>query len=617
MIEVKRAAQIVRQVADSWQNTLSGLGGRRDKGNVRFAQLCSPVHLDRTTLADAYRALWLVRRYINAVPEDATRRGFGEDATPDKVPRFTELNHARYAEGALIRACNLARLMGGAGVYIGYANGGAVLEQPPAPGAQVAFLEVFHRYELEAVEWSRVKDPADPRHGQPNVWRVIGQNRTGLTFHHTRMVKFPGQPRADDFETTAAVDRDWWDSILQSVWEDIVRYGMFWQGVSHLMQISSVGVLKISGLIDMLASKNQEDAEARIDLLNEALSLTRMLLLDAKHNEEYSREAVSFADVPALLQELQTATAGALNMPITKLFGRAPAGMNATGESDTTNWYDTVDSWRETVLRPRAEQLMSACEGRPVEVEFPALWEPTERECAETEQIRTNRLEALWRMGVATEAEIRTSLNEHEPIEEQLSGPPPEPEPPPQLTAGRNPDAPDDGEVASLFDSGERQDAASAQDVERRLARILVKQLRDDPDRLAEIAGPDGDIGDIRAALVSSARQMLPATSDVSGERKALVKEVKQLKTFKQEISADLPDLASKGKASHHENERRAQFALVDDPDYVKPARLPGDTTGAATYAENQKRKKAGLPLITGPRGGRYYVSVGGSKTYV
>ena len=67
---------------------------------------------------------------------------------------------------------------------------------------------------------------------------------------------------------------------------------------------------------------------------------------------------------------------------------------------------------------------MSACEGRPVKVEFPALWEPTERECAETEQIRTNRLERLWSMGVASDAEIRRSLNEHEPIEDLLVGPP-------------------------------------------------------------------------------------------------------------------------------------------------------------------------------------------------
>lgn len=422
--EVKKVAGVMRQVADSWSNVLSGLGSRRDKGNARFAVVCPSPFLDRATLAEAYRSMWLVRRVINAVPEDATRRGYGEGNAPEDLPEFTRLNHARYAEGALLRACNLGRLMGGAGVYIGYANGGADTKLPVAAGAQVAFLEVFHRFELQAVESSRVQDTADPRHGQPDLWQVIGQNRTGLTFHHTRMVKFPGQSRADDFEQTSAQDRDWWDSILQSLWEDLIRYGMFWQGVSHLMQISSVGVLKIKGLIAMLASKNVEDAEARIDLLNEALSLTRLMMLDADGNEEYSREAVSFSDVPALLQELQMATAGAVNMPVTKLFGRAPAGMNATGESDTTNWYDSVDTWRETVLKPRAETLMSACERRAVTITWPSLWEPTEKEQAEVEQLRTNRAERLWSMGVASDAEIRQALFEGVRVDTLLSGAP-------------------------------------------------------------------------------------------------------------------------------------------------------------------------------------------------
>ncbi len=437
--EVKKVAGIMRQVADSWSNVLSGLGSSRDKGNARFARVCQGPLLDRATLAEAYRSMWLVRRIVNDVPEDALRRGFGEGLEPKGMPEFMRLNTARYAEGALLRACNLGRLMGGAGVYIGYASGGADLLEPAAPGAEVAFLEVFHRFELQADEPSRVRDPADPRHGQPDVWTVIGQNRTGLKFHHSRMIRFPGQPRADEFEATTQTDRDWWDSILQSLWEDIVRYGMFWQGVSHLMQISSVGVLKIKGLIAMLASKNTEDAEARIDLLNEALSITRLMMLDSDGNEDYTREAVSFADVPGLLQELQMATAGAVGRPVTKLFGRAPAGMNATGESDMTNWYDTVDTWREMVLTSRAEALIGACERRTVKITWPSLWEPTERECAETRQIRVATDQVLWTIGAASEAEIRQALHDGVSTDTLLAGPPPEKPEPPALPPGAAP----------------------------------------------------------------------------------------------------------------------------------------------------------------------------------
>jgi phage-related protein (TIGR01555 family) len=409
---------------DGWKATLSGLGGARDKGRASNIRFCPSVYLDRATLAAAYKDNWLIRRIINAVPEESMRRGFGEGL---ETPEFDRLNYERFAEGALLRAACLGRLMGGAMVYVGYADGGADLTLPPKPGAEVSFLEVFHRYELTAVEQSRVRDTSDPQYGRPQVWNVTGQNRTGLVFHESRCIRFPGQPRADDFEATAAVDRDWWDSILQSIWEDAQRYGVFWQAVSHLMQISSVGVLSIDGLIDMIANQNQADAEARIDLLNEALSLTRLLLLDASKNESYKREAVSFSDVPGLLQELQLATAGAVDMPVTKLFGRAPAGMNATGDSDVRGWYDSVDTWRERVLKPRAEDLIARCEraSSPVEIEWPPLWEPTEKECAEVEQLETNVKERLWSMGVATDSEIRKSLYEQKPLREYLQGEPP------------------------------------------------------------------------------------------------------------------------------------------------------------------------------------------------
>lgn len=43
---------------------------------------------------------------------------------------------------------------------------------------------------------------------------------------------------------------------------------------------------------------------------------------------------------------------------MTKLFGRAPAGMNATGESDLQNYYDSIETKQEDDLRPVLEKLL-------------------------------------------------------------------------------------------------------------------------------------------------------------------------------------------------------------------------------------------------------------------
>jgi phage-related protein (TIGR01555 family) len=439
---------------DSWKSLFGSFGGRGDKGRADRMALSPAAVLDDATLSTAYRDLWLVRRVVEARSGDALRSGWGAEKPETTIPEFLRLNTATHAEGAFQRALRMADLKGGAGLFIGYkAAEGQDLLQPAPAGAEVAFLEVFDKFQLQGEQ--RVREVDSPEFDRPQQWHVTGSRRPGLRFHHSRLIRFPGAPRATDLGSSEQ-DRDWGDSVLQCLWEDVVRYGVFWQSVGHLMQLSSVGVLRLKGLIAMLATKNRGDAEARVDLLNETLSLTRLLLLDAEHGESYNREAVAFTDMPALLQEVQLATAGAFKMPVTKLFGRSPAGMNATGESDTRNWYDEVAVYRKDYVVPRLQTLLDTTEGKHIELDFPPLWQPTEKEQGEVRQLRMNANERGWSMGVWSDAEIRKAENAGKWPEDMGYGDTPTAEPTRPVTtiavvppgenpsALRDPKAPDD-----------------------------------------------------------------------------------------------------------------------------------------------------------------------------
>lgn len=411
---------------DSWRSLFGTFGGRRDRGRSDTVQLVPNPSLDDYALSTAYKDQWLVRRAVEARCDDALRGGWGVEET-EKLPNFTALNTATHTEGAFQRACHMADLKGGAGLFIGYqATEGQNLLEPAPAGAQVAFLEVFDRFQLQGM----ARDPRvdSPEYDRPQVWQVIGPRRSGLTFHHSRMIRFPGQPKGTELGASEQ-DRDWGYSLLQAVWDDVVRYGVSWQAVSTLMQLSSVGVLKLHGLIELLASKRSADAQARIDLLNEALSLSKLLLLDAKQGEEYKREAVSFTDMPALLQEMQVAVAGAFKMPVTRLFGRSPAGLNATGESDMRMWYDDVACYRQDMIHPRLEQLLSITEQKPITVKFGPLWQPTAKEQAEVRQLRYGTNERGWSMGIWSDAELRKAENQGKLPEEMGYGDEPTAEP--------------------------------------------------------------------------------------------------------------------------------------------------------------------------------------------
>ena len=45
--------------------------------------------------------------------------------------------------------------------------------------------------------------------------------------------------------------------------------------------------------------------------------------------------------------------AGAADIPVTRLLGQSPAGLSATGDSDTRNYYDMIAARQELDLRPQ------------------------------------------------------------------------------------------------------------------------------------------------------------------------------------------------------------------------------------------------------------------------
>ena len=66
----------------------------------------------------------------------------------------------------------------------------------------------------------------------------------------------------------------------------------------------------------------------------------------------------SFAGLSDVYEMFMMDMAGAAEIPATKLFGRSPQGLNATGEADLKNYYEMIAQLQERVLRPALEKLM-------------------------------------------------------------------------------------------------------------------------------------------------------------------------------------------------------------------------------------------------------------------
>lgn len=406
---------------DGWRNALTGLGDPL-RDNMMAGHFADARKLSDEELEAIYHGEDLAAIICDALPEDGMRRGFevevkeGEDDEADDGVQ-SELKRLD-AKRAITEAAIWGRVYGGAVVVMGLDDGQRSM-MPLAEDRlrEVKHLTVLDKRALYPVSWYSNPDEDGPKYGWPSLFRIanftiiapgtaaaegVPGNRGAaapldMLIHESRVLRFDGS------RTTLRRrlrNQGWADSVIQRVYDVLRQHNVGWQGTAHLLQEASQGVFKIEGLIDMIAGGDKEILQTRMQLVDMSRSLARSLLVDAE-KEDFTRVPYSFAGVPDVLDRFMQRLAAAARMPVTKLFGRSPAGMNATGESDVRLWYDAVQSWQVDELQPQLERLVhlvTIASASPVKLKpgswkicFAPLWQPTEKEKLEADKLRADR----------------------------------------------------------------------------------------------------------------------------------------------------------------------------------------------------------------------------------
>jgi hypothetical protein len=211
-----------------------------------------------------------------------------------------------------------------------------------------------------------------------------------VRIHRDRLIIFPGILTSEDIRRTRG---GWGISVIDPVYEALQRNVTAWQSAGAALANAQYVVYKLKGLAHMFSLPNgEETAKRRSRAMEMAKSMISAVLIDA--DDEYIRENPNFGNMPAMLDQFMLDASSALDMPATVLWGRSPAGMNATGESDIQLWNADLESYREHHLRPRlqrfVEVLLASKQGPTKGVEpegwrvyFPPLREMTDVEKAD------------------------------------------------------------------------------------------------------------------------------------------------------------------------------------------------------------------------------------------
>lgn len=133
-------------------------------------------------------------------------------------------------------------------------------------------------------------------------------------------------------------------------------------------------------------------------------------------NDSYETHQYTFGGIADAYDRFMMDVAGAAETPVTKLFGRSPSGMNATGESDMQNYYDTIEEKQESELRPVLDKLLpiimtSTLGAVPddFDYDFNAVRRPDENEMSDLASKNTDSVTKAFQAGMISQ---RTALKE-------------------------------------------------------------------------------------------------------------------------------------------------------------------------------------------------------------
>jgi len=246
-------------------------------------------------------------------------------------------------------------------------------------------------------------DPLNPDWYNPSKWFVMGRR-----IHASRLLLFVGQPVPDLLKPAYAFGGL---SRSQSMKPYVDNWLQTRQSVNDIIRAFSVMVLKT----DLSSVLNASDADGegsglfkRVDLFNAFRDNRGLFVLDNEH-EDFSNVSVPLGDLDKLQAQSQEHMAAVSRIPLVKLLGISPAGLNASSEGELKAFYDTIKANQESFFRPNLTRIMHFAMlniwgevDLGITIKFEDLWALDELQAAtlrkteaETDDILVNGVNAL------------------------------------------------------------------------------------------------------------------------------------------------------------------------------------------------------------------------------
>ena len=399
-------------VVDAFSNPLFRLGYGSQSPMEATEYPLTRMTDNYALLNSLYRDNWVVQNVVGLMVDDMLREWYklGGSLSPDYLDELARVERVTKVREKLAEGLRWGRLYGGAAGLILIRGQEGMLDQPLdletiMPGS-FAGLMILDRWCGITPDMGLVTDMSDPDFNLPDYYTVNNaEGRIVARVHHSRIIRFTGR---DLPYLERIAELYWGESEVEALYKDVVAHDNVSANIAALTFRANIDTMEVQSL-EQLFSLGAAEQQRRFWNVMQAQSVMRSNFGYQLVNkgDKITNTQYTFTGLQEVYESMCLNLCGASHYPMTKLFGRSPAGMNATGESDLKNYYDYVDTLRESKLRPVLEKLlpvmaMSAWGAVPdsMEISFPPLWTPTAKEVAEIAKAKAETIVSVFQAGL-------------------------------------------------------------------------------------------------------------------------------------------------------------------------------------------------------------------------
>lgn len=357
---------------DAFQNQMARLGFGQPNLNEGADYPLTRMSQNYNLFTSLYRSSWIVRKIVDVFPSDMVKNWikFNSSLDPEKISKINSVIRKTKTKEKIKEGLRWARLYGGAAGLI-LIDGDEDLSEPLDYDTimldDYKGLLIFDRWNGIYPDIELEDDISDEEYGYPKYYSIslseansnlmLSYNKQDLVkVHHSRIVRFNGRD-LPLWERQA--EMFWGESEIEIVFEELKKRDNTSANISSLIFLANIRVLKMNDLGQLLGASTQKAQENLYKVLqaqNQLMSNMGIYVMDK--DDDFGSEQYSFGGLNDIYESFMLDIAGACEMPVTKLFGREPAGFNSTGESDLTQYYDTLEEKQETYLQPIIDKLL-------------------------------------------------------------------------------------------------------------------------------------------------------------------------------------------------------------------------------------------------------------------